>query len=163
MLNNIAFTNGWGVGGNGNGFKVSTNNGGNHKLYGNIAFLNKRGGFDEDKMPGHPRNVYYHNIAYKNGPAAGDGFIMDNPNLPTLEDPVLLNNIGASNVRKDIYYHDGNAVNRSDYNYWEDGDFVPTHDANSLNLSDGPIAFNNPDVVIDTIIGFDFIFHLLMF
>ncbi len=133
--------------GDGNGIKVSTNCGGGHLVAGNIVFGNERGGFDQDKGTGFPRNFFYNNIAY--GFGSGYGFIMDapDPRSPPPEDAVLYNNIGANNSAFDIYNRFGSSVNESDYNLWEDGVFVSSMDQHSLS---GNAGFNDSTLVIAT-------------
>jgi cysteine-rich repeat protein/parallel beta-helix repeat protein len=153
ITNNIAFNNGDGPGaGDGNGIKVSTNNGGGHTIGNNIVFDNDRGGFDQDKQAGYPQNHYYNNIAYSNGLSASNmhsGFVMD-AHIPQDEDAILYNNIATDNFHYDLFSTYNGAINDSDYNFWGDGVFVVGMDANSLS---GNAMFNNPGLVIDTNYG----------
>jgi len=150
ITNNIAFSNGAGEEGDGNGIKVSTNAGGGHLVANNIVFDNTRVGFDQDKALSYPKNFFYNNIAYKNDVY---GFFMDAPNLPQEEDAVLYNNIAANNANWDVKGSYGSApssFNDSDYNLWADGRFVSEMDEHSLS---GDPLFNNPDLVVDTNFG----------
>lgn len=149
ITGNIVFNNGDGASGagDGNGIKVSTNNGGGYLIGNNIAFDNERAGFDQDKEVGFPQNFFYQNIAYNN--AAG-GFFMDAPSLPQNEDAVLYNNIAANNGVSDLRKSNDLAVNDSDYNWWGDGRFVVGMDAHSLS---GDPQFNNSGLVVDTTFG----------
>ena len=54
--------------GDGNGIKLSTNVGGGHVVHHNVAFENKRAGFDMDDVdPGWAADALYNNVAWRNG------------------------------------------------------------------------------------------------
>ncbi|MFH1425340.1 MAG: S8 family serine peptidase [archaeon] len=156
VRNNIAFNQGNSSdpANGGNGIKVSTNAGGDHKIYGNVVFNNTRGGFDQDKASGWPQNFFVNNLAYGNGYGTPEntksGFVMDFPGGDPDEDAVLKNNIGADNSYRDIYNNNGDSVNESDYNFWADGNFVAGMDVNSLS---GDVMFNSSYMGIDLNFG----------
>jgi hypothetical protein len=142
--------------GAGNGIKISTNAGGDHQVYGNISFANKRGGYDENKGRTDPANRFYQNVAYGNGfPRSAkaeidkDGFIFDSTGYG--QKAILYNNIASASTHSDIFnntnFQGVASVGTSDYNLWSDKGFVINQDAHSIY---GSADFSNPAGAINT-------------
>jgi len=83
--------------GDGNGFKLGGDNGGNNIVKNNIAYNNKARGFDSNGSGG---NVYYNNVAYNN---LGYGFQDTSRRVSSCTvntcPGIFINNIGYNNVK----------------------------------------------------------------
>jgi parallel beta-helix repeat protein len=135
VYRNVAHTNGYGTLGNGAGFKaggVGHPEGGFNLLYNNLAFQNKKEGFDSYGSGG---TKFYHNVSYRNGK---NGFLIpcqygSTPNI-------IRNNIAFDNNQQ----YGGNDVN-----------LYPGGCTGSANQSVAPICSHNmigkkPDGTLDT-------------
>lgn len=161
---NAVFDNGFPVtpGGDGNGIKWSTNNGGGNTIDHNISFRNKRGGFDQDIELNNDGNKLFNNIAWNNGldpSMTRAGFILEGSNDPLQGQAILKNNVGANN---DPPFVDGRgdffskhlAIGESDFNNWGvqvivDLDAATGQIEGPSSISAPPL-FCNPDSPIDT-------------
>ncbi len=157
---NIAFYNGFPTttNGDGNGIKISTNNGGGNIIHHNIVIGNRRAGFDQDIEPGNDANKFYNNVAYRNGLGPSDrklGFVIEGSGTEQGR-AALYNNIGWNNDpnladRGDLYTSNrGIAV--SDYNDWKRYYYAspdPGHEEGQHTISSDP-RFISPDISINT-------------
>lgn len=133
--------------GDGNGLKISTRRGGGNFAIRNIAFLNPRGGFDDDDGTD---NSYFNNLAYRNGfgvPAfgilgvGGMGIESDVGANSLVNNLAHLNNVGGARdvtLSRDCVNAFPFAPHATNFNYWGDGrppfnpcNNVPFNDANS--------------------------------
>lgn len=149
ITDNIAFNNGYGEAGDGNGIKVSTNCGGGHLVAKNIVFDNRASGFDQCMEPGNPQNRFYNNLMYKNS-VYGSNLESDEGYLH--EAAILYNNIMVSNSILDVKNRWRISINTSDYNLWStnwtEGPHSSISEGQHSMLADP--KFNNPNKVIDT-------------
>ncbi len=131
--------------GDGNGLKICTREGGGNIVRNNIAFLNPRGGFDDDDGS---QNQYFNNVAYGNN----YGMIIESDVGPSS----LQNNLSFNNTTRDVTLSQDCpsappfAPNPTNFNYWGDGKppFNPCNanqpfgDLNSLSSSNAGEGLN---------------------